>query len=391
LALVGVSIVSLFELPPEILELKKKVREFAEKEIRPLVPEIEKKNKIPDELIEKIYNPPNAFQATSFPKEYGGKGMGVLGFTAIAEEIAYFNGACGILVEIGELSGSSILFGTENQKKEFLPKLTQEGKIFAFAMTEPHCGSDAAAITTTAEADGDEYVINGRKWYISFADEAQYFVITAKTSPEKGARGISLFVAEKGPGVRLGKELIPMGLRGHRPFEVIFENCRVPKENLIGEEGRGLGYAVRTLHRCRISLAAGYLGLARAALDKAIEYAKERKAFGRSLYEFQAISFPIAEALADLEAARLLVYKAAWMYDKGENVAKESAMAKELASRVLLKAVDIAVTTLGGYGTIEDFDVERYYRDAKTWVFAQGTPEILKLTVSRSIFEPRRR
>lgn len=379
-----------FDLTPEQSALQKLVREFAREEILPRAAEIDEKDEFPEDLLRKLYTPPTNFIPAAIPKEYGGPGMTKIEFCIVMEELAYASAACSTLVELLALAtGPIILAASEEQKRKYLPDIAT-GKILpAINMTEPGAGSDAAGITTTAIKDGDDYLLNGTKRYISYADRAHVFSTSVKTDPSAGSKGVSLILVEKGtPGFSTGTPIRCMGLRGHKAYYMKLENCRVPRQNLVGQEGKGLSYLMKTLDGTRLTLGAGYVGLARAAFDLAVQFTKDRKTFGQPLMENQAISFPLAELAAEIEAARLLTYKAAWMDDLGERHTKETSMAKFYAADMVVKVTNTVVSLMGGYGCTDEYPAERYYRDAKTWIFAQGTPLIQRLIVSREIYKP---
>lgn len=378
-----------FDLSPEQLALQNRVREFAREEILPRAAEIDEKDEFPEDLLKKLYTPPTQFIPAAIPKAYGGPGMSKMEFCIVMEELAYASAACSTLVELLALaSGPIILAASEELKRKYLPRIATGEILPAINMTEPEAGSDAAGITTTAAREGDDYILNGMKRYISYADRAHVFSTSVKTDPSKGSKGISLILVEKGAaGFTTETPIRCMGLRGHKAYYMKFENCRVPRANLVGEEGRGLSYLMKTLDGTRLTLGAGYVGLARAAFDLGVKFTKERKTFGRPLMENQAISFPMAELAAEIEASRLLTYKAAWMDDQGLPHTKETSIAKFYAADMVVKVTGSVVSFMGGWGCTDEYPAERYYRDAKTWIFAQGTPLIQRLIVSREIYK----
>jgi len=269
-----------------------------------------------------------------------------------------------------------------------LPPIARGEGLVSFCLTEPGIGSDAAALRTRAELVGDEYVLNGRKRYASFAHLAGFNVVFAKTDPEKGARGVSAFVVPSGtPGFTVVERIPCLGMRGHQDEEITIENCRIPRENLIGEEGKGLRYALGSLDDSRITLTSGYIGLARAAMEEAVRFARARRAFGKEIAEFQAVSFPLTDVAIEIEAARLLTHKAAWLADNKVMHTAETAAAKAFTSQLLIKATNLAVEVHGGFGCTQRFSVERMFRDARIWVFAQGAPNIQRLIAMRALFE----
>jgi alkylation response protein AidB-like acyl-CoA dehydrogenase len=296
---------------------------------------------------------------------------------------------CAALIEMAGLGTTALLSGgSEAQKAKYLPPVVRGEGFACFALTEPGAGSDAAAIESRAERVEDGYVLNGRKRYASFAHLAEYTIVFAKTDPTKGARGISAFVVPRGtPGFKVMERIPCIGMRGHQDEEISLENCRLPRENLIGEEGKGLRYALGTLDETRTTLTCGFIGLARAAFEEAVKFAKARKTFGQSIAGYQAIGFPLADLAAEIEAARLLAYKAAWLADRGVRHTAETAAAKAFASQLLIKATNLAVEVHGGFGGTRRFPVERMLRDARIWVFAQGAPNIMRLIVARELFK----
>jgi acyl-CoA dehydrogenase len=263
------------------------------------------------------------------------------------------------------------------------------GEIFAaFSLTEEGAGSDASTIQTQAEKSGDEYILNGQKRLVSMAELADIYILFAKTDPTKRRHSISAFVVEKNfPGLEIGKKRICFGVKGHQTYDLLLKDCRVPVENRIGEEGRGFKYALMTFDDTRPTLACGYIGLARAALDIAIEFARKRETFGQALIEHQAIKFPIVEIATEIECARLLAYKACWLADKGLWHKKEASMAKYFSAELAVKAAMTAMKILGGFGSTKEYPIERFFRDATTFTVAQGSPEIQRLVVARELLK----
>jgi len=306
------------------------------------------------------------------------------------EEISYASGSIGLPYEahVSLASAPIYLFGTEEQKEKYLVPLAKGEYIGAFGLTEPEAGSDAGATKTTALLDGEHWVINGTKRFITSGSIADVVVITAKTDPEKGTRGISNFIIEKGtPGFTPGKEEIKMGLKGSVTSELILEDCRVPRENLLGKPGEGFKQFLKTLDGGRVSIAAMALGIGRAALEASIAYAKERVQFGRPIAEFQAIQWMIADTATELDAARLLLYQAAYLEDQGKRFTKEAAMAKLFASEAAERACFNAIQIHGGYGYSQEYPVERFYRDNRLTTIGEGTSEIQRLVIARQVLE----
>lgn len=378
-----------FDLTPEQGKLQVQARRFAEERIAPIAAEIDRGNEVPTDLLRRMYSQPYRYSSIYIPKKYGGTGLDMLAIYLITEEIAYANATCATLLEVPGITSMTILNGgTEEQKKRFLPQLAGGEKFFAFALSEPAAGTDAASIVTRARRRGKDYVLNGKKHLISFADIADFFVVFAKTDAAKGARGISAFIVEKDAGgFAIGREQFCMGMHGHRTWEVSFRNCSVPEENLLGSENEGFRYAMRTLDDTRATISGIFIGLARAALDVALRYANARKTFGKKLAEHQFVSFSLAEVARDIDAARLLSYRACWLADNGIAHKMETAMAKSLASEVVLRATGVAMEILGGIGTTKEYPAERYYRDARTFIFAQGSPEAQRMLIGRGLMK----
>jgi alkylation response protein AidB-like acyl-CoA dehydrogenase len=377
-----------FALNEEQEMFRKTIREFAEKEIMPRAQEIDLKGEFPWDIIRKMAD--LGLMGLPFPEEYGGAGGDAISYAIAVEEIARASGSVAITysAHISLACSPIYLFGTEEQKKKYLIPMARGEKIGAFGLTEPGAGSDAAAIKTRAVLDGDEWVINGQKIFITNGSIADVVVIAAVTDPAKGKRGISNFIIEKGtPGFRVGREEDKMGLRGSVTSELIFENCRVPKENLLGKEGEGYKQFLITLDGGRIGIGAMAVGLGMAALEAAAKYAKERVQFGQPIAEFQAIQWMIADMATELEAARLLVLRAAWLKDQGRRFTKEAAMAKLFASEAAVRACYKAIQIHGGYGYTKDYPVERFYRDARLTTIGEGTSEIQRLVIARHILE----
>jgi butyryl-CoA dehydrogenase len=377
-----------FALNEEQEMFRKTIREFAEKEIMPRAQEIDLKGEFPWDIIRKMAD--LGLMGLPFPEEYGGAGGDAISYAIAVEEIARASGSVAITysAHISLACSPIYLFGTEEQKKKYLIPMARGEKMGAFGLTEPGAGSDAAAIKTRAVLDGDEWVINGQKIFITNGSIADVVVIAAVTDPAKGKRGISNFIIEKGtPGFRVGREEDKMGLRGSVTSELIFENCRVPKENLLGKEGEGYKQFLITLDGGRIGIGAMAVGLGMAALEAAAKYAKERVQFGQPIAEFQAIQWMIADMATELEAARLLVLRAAWLKDQGRRFTKEAAMAKLFASEAAVRACYKAIQIHGGYGYTKDYPVERFYRDARLTTIGEGTSEIQRLVIARSILE----
>jgi alkylation response protein AidB-like acyl-CoA dehydrogenase len=373
-----------FELNEEQKLIRKMVRDFADNEVKPIAQEIDKEHRFPMETFRKMGQ--LGFFGLPFPEEYGGMGGDSISYAIAMEEISRACGSTAItFVAQTSLAASPIyLFGNEEQKQKYLVPLATGEKIGSFGLTEPEAGSDAGATKTTAVLDGDEWVVNGQKNFITNGSIADTVVFTAKTDPTRGTHGISSFIVEKGtPGFRPGRDEDKMGLCASITSELFFEDCRIPKENLLGNEGDGFKQFLITLDAGRIGIGAMALGLAQAAFEAALEYSKEREQFGRTICSFQAIQWMLADMATEIDAARLLVYRAAWLKDQGTRFTKEAAMAKlyasEVAERVCFKAIQIH----GGYGYTREYDVERFYRDQRLCTIGEGTSEIQRLVIAR--------
>jgi butyryl-CoA dehydrogenase len=369
-------------------EFKKKIRKFAEKEIEPKAAELDQTGKFPFDTMKKLGE--MGILGMVAPKEYGGSGYDTLSYSIAVEEISRVCGSSGITVAAHNSLGlyPIYLFGTEEQKKRFMPDLASGRKLGSFGLTEPGAGSDAAGTKTTAVLDGDAYVVNGSKCFITNASVGETFVITAVTDKTKSYKGISSFILEKGTkGFSIGKKENKMGLRGSDTATLIFEDLRIPKENLLGKEGEGFKQFMITLDGGRISIGSMALGIAQGAFDKALEYSKERIQFEKPISTFQAIQWKLSDMATQLEAARHLIYHASELKDKGEYFVKESAMAKLYASEVGRYVCHQAIQIFGGYGYLSSYPVERYFRDIKLCEIGEGTSEIQRLVIARELLK----
>jgi alkylation response protein AidB-like acyl-CoA dehydrogenase len=376
-----------FALTSEQQQLRKTVREFAEGEIAPHIMEWDEASHFPLEIMPKLGE--MGLLGVIFPEEYGGAGLGYIEYVIAVEELSRVDGSVGIIVAAhNSLCSNHIYkFGTAAQKQKYLTPLAQGKKIGAWSLTEPEAGSDAGGTRTTARRDGDHYVLNGSKTFTTNGRYADFCVAMAVTDKSKAAHGISAFIIEKGtPGFRPGKKENKLGLRASDTSEIIFTDCRVPAENLLGLEGEGFTGSLAILDGGRISIAALGLGMAQGALDAATSYAKQRKQFGKAISEFQAIQFKLADMATEVEAARLLVYQAAWLADqKNVRFTRESSMAKLFASEVAVRVANECVQIHGGYGFIKDYPAEKYYRDVKLCTIGEGTSEIQRLVIARQL------
>ncbi len=376
------------ELSQEHKMIRKMVREFAEAEVRPLAKEIDRTGEFPWQTIEKMRK--LRLLGMPFDEKWGGGGTDTLGYSIGVEEISRVCAATGITMAAHTSLGVYPIynFGNEEQKAKYLPDIVSGKKLAAFGLTEPNAGSDAGATETTAVRKGDRYIVNGTKCFITNASVAETFVITAMTNKEAGTRGITALIVEKGmPGFKVGKKENKMGIRGSDTAELIFEDCEVPVENRLGEEGQGFKIFLHTLDGGRISIGAMALGIAQAALEASIKYAKERKQFGQPIGSFGAIQAMLADMATEVEAARLLVYDASMAKDRGENIVKIAAMAKLYASEVAMRATRMAIQIHGGYGYMRDYEIERLFRDAKITTIGEGTSEIQRLVIARELLK----
>jgi len=375
-----------FQLTEEQQMIRKMVRDFAEKEIALIAQETDKSGRFPWQVIRKMGE--LGLMGLPFSEEYGGAGADTISYAIAMEEIARVCGSTAITLaaHISLATFPIYYFGSEEQKRKYVPKLASGKWIGAFGLTEPGAGSDVGGIKTRAVLDGDEWVINGQKCFITNGSIADVVVLTAVTDPEKGRRGLSNFIVEKGtPGFRVGRDEEKMGLKGSVTSELFFEDCRIPKENILGKRGEGFKQALITLDGGRISIGAMALGLAQGAFERALAYSQERQQFGQPICNFQAVQWMLADMATEIEAARLLLYRAAWLEDRGVRFTKEAAMAKlyasETAERVCFKALQIH----GGYGYMREYEVERMYRDQRLCTIGEGTSEIQRLVIARQL------
>jgi alkylation response protein AidB-like acyl-CoA dehydrogenase len=371
--------------------LRAATREFADGEIAPIAAEMDEKACIPADLRRKLRD--QNYFSLLIPEEYGGAGVDHVSYALVLEELSRASAAVSILVAVHNSVGATPIqmFGTDEQRKTWLPLLARD-YLGAFALTEPGSGSDAAALITRAQRNGEHYVLNGSKTFITNGLHADLFLVMARTSQEQKHRGITAFLVEKGtPGLRPGKSIHKMGLLASDTNEMYFEDCRVPAANRLGPEGHGFKVAMQALDGGRIGVAAQAVGIAQAALEAAAKYARERVQFDRTISEFQAIQWMIADMATEIEAARHLTHRAAWLKDRGRPCGPQASMAKLYASRVARVAADYAVQIHGGYGYTKEFAVERYYRDAKVTELYEGTSEIQRIVIAGSILHPKER
>ncbi|SDD86380.1 acyl-CoA dehydrogenase [Sporomusa acidovorans] len=375
-----------FNLTEEQQLIKQNAREFALENVEPIAAELDKTGRYPAEVIKKMAE--LDFMGMPYPPEYGGAGADYLSYILVVEEISRSCASTGIIYSAHCSLAAWPIFkwGSEELKQKYLVPLCKGEKLGAFALTEPGAGTDAAAGTCTAKADADSYILNGTKCFITNGGVADVYIVFALTDPAQGVKGLSAFVVDANlPGFEIGKHEDKMGIRGSQTTELVFKNCRIPQTNLIGKEGKGFGIAMQTLDGGRVGVAAQALGIAQAALDEAIKFAKERVQFGKPIATKQAIQWMLAEMETKLQAARLLTYQAAAAKDEGKIFSKEAGMAKMFASEAADWICGKAIQIHGGYGYIKNFKVERLYRDAKICTIYEGTNEVQRMVVSGSL------
>jgi acyl-CoA dehydrogenase len=374
-----------FELSDEQKAIQKVAREFAEKEIRPVAPQYDEEEKYPEQFIDTAFKAGLTYLYV--PEEYGGQGMDFLTACIVGEEIAW--GCCGFATILGanNLGTTPLLVaGTEEQKKKYFSDLTSRPSLAAMALTEPDAGSDAGGVKTTAVRDGDDYVLNGSKCFISNGGIADLTTVFASTDPSQGVRGLSCFLVPKdNPGISGGKKERKMGVRASTTSEVVLSDCRVPAADLLGEEGKGFKIAMITLDKARVSVACNSVGIAQAALEAAVEYARERVQFGKPIAENQAVQFMLADMAMDTEAGRLMYMKAAWMETQGMPFSSQAAYAKTFCSDMAMRVTTDVVQVFGGYGYMRDYPVEKYMRDAKINQIWDGTNQIQRIVMARAL------
>ena len=378
----------IFDLNEDHIMMRKMVRDFAEKECAAGAGERDEKEEFPREIWNKLAE--LGLAAITLPEEYGGVGADYLCYAIAIEELSRVDSSVAVTVAAhSSLCANPInLFGTEEQKEKYLVPLTSGKKLGAFGLTEPMAGSDASATRTTAVREDNAYIINGSKIFITNAFEADTYIVMAQMDKSKGNRGIAAFILEKGmPGFSFGKKEKKMGIRASATYELVFDNVRVPVENLLGQEGQGFKIAMQTLDYGRIGVASQALGIAQGAYEQALKYAKERIQFGKTLAEFQAIQFKLADMATQIEASRLLVYQAACLASQHKPVSKASAMAKLHASETAMWVTTQAVQIHGGYGYTREYPVERMMRDAKITEIYEGTSEVQRIIISSNILK----
>jgi len=377
-----------FSLTDEQKALQEMAREFALKEMRPNAAKYDKGVEFSEDVMQKAFDV--GFLTCTIPTEYGGGGLSDIDTVIISEELAAGCAGMYTTMMVNALAYTPIiLYGSDEQKKKFLTPQTKKMSFASFCLTEREAGSDAGALKTKAIKDGDEYVLNGSKCFISNGGIASQYVVFALTEPDKGARGMSAFIVPReSSGLTIGKEEDKMGHRASNTVELHFDDVKVPAENLLGKEGKGFIMALKTLDRTRAPVGAAGVGVARTALEYAIDYAKTRKQFGKPIALFQNNAFKMAQMAIEINAARHLIWHAAWLLDEGKPCGKESAMAKAYGSDVAMRVTTEAIQILGGYGYMKDYPMEKLFRDAKLLQIYEGTNEIQRLVISREIIGP---
>lgn len=375
-----------FLLTEEQKMLKDMVSKFAKEKIAPVASDNEKNHRFPADIIKEAGE--LGLMGIAYPGDYGGAGMDYVSYFLAVEEVSRWCASTGVIIS----AHSSLVcdpiyrFGTEQQKQKYLPDLLSGNKIGSFSLTEAGAGSDAGATKTTAVLDGGEWVLNGSKLFATNGKEADVFVLIASTEPSQKTRGVTAFIVEAGtPGYKIGKVEKKLGIRSSSTAEIILDNVRVPKENMLGELNKGFKLSMVTLDGGRLGIASQALGIARACIEDSVKYSKERFQFDQPIANFQAIQWMIADMATEYEAAWMLTYRASLMKDRGMNYSKEAAMAKLKASEVCMECARKAIQVHGGYGYTEDFNVERYYRDAKITELYEGTSEIQRMVIARAV------
>ncbi len=375
-----------FQLTDEQLQLRKSVREFAEREILPHVMEWDEASHFPLETVKELGR--LGLMGIIFPAEYGGAGMGYIEYVTAIEELSRVDGSIGIIIAAHTSLCANHIFiaGTEEQRRRYVPKLATGEFIGAWGLTEPGSGSDAGSARMTARRQGDGWVLNGTKTFCTNGHYADVVVVIAVTDKAAHTHGLSAFIVEKGTkGFRPGKKENKLGLRASDTAEMIFEDCAIPAQNLLGKEGDGFIDAMRVLDGGRISIAALGLGMAQGAFESAVKYSKQRKQFGKAISEFQAIQWKLADMATEIDAARLLTWRAAALKDAGMKSTQESSMAKLYTSEVAVRCANEAVQIHGGYGFVKDYPAEKFYRDVKLCTIGEGTSEIQRMVIARQL------
>jgi alkylation response protein AidB-like acyl-CoA dehydrogenase len=378
----------LAELTENQIIIRDTIKDFAEKNIRPVIMEYDESQKFPMEIMKQLGE--LGFLGILVPEEFGGAGLGYVEYALIIEELSKVDPSIGLSVAAhnGLCTNHINLFGNDVQKKKYLPDLASGKKIGTWGLTESFSGSDAAGLKSNAVKDGNYWILNGSKQFTTHGTVGETYVVMAITNREAGKKGISAFILEKGmEGLIIGKKENKLGMRASDTTQLAFENCKIPAESLLGEKGMGFINSMKVLEGGRISIAANSVGLAQGALDAALKYSQERKQFDTQLFNFQAIQFKLAEMATNIEAARMLTYRAAAMKDAGIPNTKEAAKAKLFASEIAEKAANDAVQIFGGYGFIKEYPVEKFYRDVKLLTIGEGTSEIQRIVIARDLLK----
>ena len=377
-----------FNLTEEQLAIRETVREFAEKEIAPSARARDENSEFPHDIVKKLGELGMCGVIAS--PEYGGSGMDYLSNAIIIEELARVDASVAVIISVtNTLAGFPLRqFGSEEQKKKFLVPLSTGEKLGAYSLSEPQAGSDASNLACSAVQDGDDYILNGVKNFVTNGSTAEIVIVFAVTDREKGKKGISTFIVESNtPGFSVGKVEKKLGIKSSDTAEIVLENCRVPVANRLGEEGEGMMIAFTTLDYGRVGISAQALGIAQGAMERAIAYSQEREQFGKKISSFQAIQFKISEMAVNVDASRLLIYRVAKMQDEGKNFTAESAIAKLFASKTAMKTANQAVQIFGGNGYMREYEIERFMRDAKITEIYEGTSEVQKIVISREFIK----
>jgi butyryl-CoA dehydrogenase len=375
-----------FDLSEEHRLVQNTVREWATSRLLPLAAEMDRSGRYPPELIRELGE--MGLMGVFIPEAYGGGGMDAVSYCIVIEEIARAEAALSAVVSVNNSLDCYPIFafGTEHQKRTYLSELARGRKIGCYCLTEPTAGSDAASLRTTARDAGDHWVLNGTKIFVTNGVEADVLIVYARSDATPGSGGISALIAERGdPGLSVGKVEHKLGIRASSTCEIVLEDCRLPKDRLLGERGKGFRIALAALDGGRIGIASQAVGIARAAMEDAVAYAKERRQFGRPIAEFQATQWKIADMATRIQAGRLLTYRAAWIRDQGRRHTREASVAKLFASETAMWAATQAVQIYGGYGYIQDYPVERHFRDAKITELYEGTSEVQRMVIARQL------
>ncbi|MFC1564319.1 acyl-CoA dehydrogenase [candidate division KSB1 bacterium] len=375
-----------FDLSEDHLMVRQTVREFAEKELAPGAGERDEKQEYPHEQMKQLGE--LGFMGVYIPEEYGGAGLDALSFVITVEELARVDASASVIVAVNNslVCGGLEKFGTEEQKKKFLIPLASGQALGAYSLSEAGSGSDAASLKARITPDGDDYIVNGTKLWVTNGANAKYYIVFTTLNPELGYKGICALIVDRDTeGFEIGKKENKLGIRSSDTVELIFNNARVPKVNLLGEEGKGFTVAMTIMDSGRLGIAAQALGIAQGAFEAALKYSMERKQFGTEIINHQAIQFKLAEMATEIDAGRFLTYRTAFVRDQGRNFTKEASMAKMFCSQVANKVADQAVQVHGGYGYLKDFNVERFMRDAKITDIYEGTSEVQRIVIARQL------